>query len=158
MDSDELAVVPRVEQHQADRVDTSVASLQGDAAFESLQISWPRLGLEGMAPRRADDHDVPRAAVPGPGQRDLGQGTEGAVKECSEPSKESGVGGISNGFTGREDPHRQLETDRGEEHRCLLDRQTTDEPTLHAAVVRTGYPDRLSDGLATEISIKATHP
>lgn len=77
MDAHELAVVPGVEQQQADGIDLTIPSLQSEAAFQGLKVSGSRLGLERVSPCVPDHDEVPGAPITGCGEWHFGQAVEG---------------------------------------------------------------------------------
>src|SRR3954452_15276464 len=70
--SDEVAIVPRVEEQQGHARDIAIAQLERETTLKRLSIPWARFCLDAVPPIQAHDDGIPSATIVRTWERNLG--------------------------------------------------------------------------------------
>src|SRR5215210_2013296 len=139
------AIAPGVRNEQDDRGDATVPPLQGELAFEGLNVIDPCFGLDGYAPSSALDHAVPRPAIARDRERDLAPEPKAGVETPRQAIEEPVLGSVADRVAGGVRPQWEVEADDGGDSHEATVRDVRGAPPLDPSDLDMGGISRGTD-------------
>lgn len=139
MQLEHLAVVLRVGDYEDHNVNLAIPLLEGDPAFESLDVTEAHFQLAASCSSEEDRDAVPRTAVSRDRERHLSSPDRAAGKSPVEPLSEPKLRGIPGGITVRVRLEGDAEADRCCRPCSLVDREIPELSALDPAELGVGH-------------------
>ena len=152
---DEMSIVSRRGNEKDDHVSLIISSFHDDTSGDGLNIAQPRFGVDGSAPIRAADLRVPGTTIASESDRDFSPPSKTRIETAAEAAQQSDLRGIPDRLPGGKSADRDVESQRGTDHRKRLVRDSVALGQFDPADLRVRQPDEFRHATLRQAGRKA---